>query len=119
MPDGRHLPYLEFSRFAPAEGGEGVDTARRVAYQLNQNQEIELWLWPGLDVAAGMQPVRYSVLAGVAKLELHYLSPNLGWVEAWPTEVADSPISAIASLPQAVRLRIILASGEEIQRIFR
>lgn len=119
MPDGRHLPYLEFSRFAPAEGGEGVDTARRVAYQLNQNQEIELWLWPGLDVAAGMQPVRYSVLAGVAKLELHYLSSNLGWVEAWPTGVVDSPISAIASLPQAVRLRIILASGEEIQRIFR
>lgn len=121
-PEGRLLPYLEFSRFAPfapAEGGEGVDPARRVAYQLNQNQEIELWLWPGLDVAAGMRPVRYSVLAGVAKLELHYLSPNLGWVEAWPAAAADSPISTIASLPQAVRIRIILASGEEIQRIFR
>jgi general secretion pathway protein J len=121
-PEGRLLPYLEFSRFAPfapAEEGEGVDTARRVAYQLNQNQEIELWLWPGLDVAAGMQPVRYSVLAGVAKLELHYLGANRQWVDSWPVAVADSPISTIASLPQALRIRIILSSGEEIQRIFR
>src|SRR5512141_2978039 len=34
---------LEFSRFASIEG---VDTARRIGYRLNDKHEIELWLWP-------------------------------------------------------------------------
>ncbi|TAK65961.1 MAG: type II secretion system protein GspJ [Betaproteobacteria bacterium] len=102
-------PRLEFSRFAATEG---VDTARRIAYQLNEKQEIELWLWPGLDVAPGALPLRYPVLAGVKAFELHYLNPGLTWVDAWPASPGDPPI------PQAVRLRIVLASDEEIVRIF-
>jgi general secretion pathway protein J len=100
---------LEFSRFAATEG---VDTARRIAYRLNDKQEIELWLWPGLDVAPGTLPARYPVLAGVKTFELQYLNPALVWVDAWPTSPADPP------LPQAVRLRIVLASSEEIVRVF-
>jgi general secretion pathway protein J len=102
-------PRLEFSRFAATEG---VDTARRIAYQLNEKQEIELWLWSGLDVAPGTLPERYPVLAGVQAFELQYLNPGLAWVDAWPTSAGDPP------LPQAVRLRIVLASNEEIVRIF-
>jgi general secretion pathway protein J len=102
-------PRLVFSRFAATEG---VDTARRIAYQLNEKQEIELWLWPGLDVAPGTLPLRYPVLAGVKIFELQYLNPGLTWVDAWPTSPGDLP------LPQAVRLRIVLASNEEIVRIF-
>ncbi|MBI5908403.1 MAG: type II secretion system minor pseudopilin GspJ [Betaproteobacteria bacterium] len=102
-------PRLEFSRFAATEG---VDTARRIAYQLNEKQEIELWLWPGLDVAPGTLPLRYPVLAGVKAFELQYLNPGLTWVDAWPALPGDPPI------PQAVRLRIVLASDEEIVRIF-
>ena len=30
-----------------------MDSARRLAYRLNDRQEIELWLWPGLDIAPG------------------------------------------------------------------
>ena len=103
------LPRLEFSRFAATEG---VDTTRRIAYQLNEKQEIELWLWPGLDVAPGTLPLRYPVLAGVKTFELQYLNPGLAWVDAWPASPGDPPI------PQAVRLRIVLASNEEIVRIF-
>lgn len=102
-------PRLVFSRFAATEG---VDTARRIAYQLNEKQEIELWLWPGLDVAPGTLPLRYPVLAGVKAFELQYLNPALAWVDAWPTVAGDPP------LPQAVRLRIVLSSDEEIVRIF-
>ncbi len=100
---------LEFSRFASTEG---VDTARRVGYRLNENNEIELWLWPGLDVAPDTLPARYPVLAGVKTFELQYLNPALVWVDAWPATPADQPI------PRAVRLRIVLASNEEIVRIF-
>lgn len=100
---------LEFSRFA---SNEAVDAARRVGYRLNEKQEIELWLWPALDVAPDTLPARYPVLAGVSSFVLHYLSPTLAWADAWPASASD-PL-----LPRAVRVRIALASGEEIERVF-
>jgi general secretion pathway protein J len=100
---------LEFSRFA---ANEGVDTARRIAYRLNEKNEVELWLWSGLDVAPGTSPARYAVLAGVTTFDLQYLNPGLVWVNVWPSAPTDPPI------PQAVRLRIVLASNEEIVRVF-
>ncbi len=100
---------LEFSRFASADG---VDTARRIGYRLNEKNEIELWLWPGLDVAPDTRPARYPVLAGVTTFELQYMNSALAWVNTWPTSPTDLPI------PRAVRLRIVLASNEEIVRVF-
>ena len=102
-------PRLEFSRFASVPG---VDTARRLAYWLNEKQEIELWLWSGLDIPPNGVPVRYPLLGGVAKFEVDYLTAGLAWVDTWPAAVLDSPI------PRAVRLRVALVSGEEIVRIF-
>ncbi len=101
--------HLEFSRFATAEG---TDAPRRIAYRLNENHQIEILLWPGLDVAPDAQPARYAVLTEVAKFELQYLEPGLTWVDAWPRTERDPP------LPLAVRLRIVLASGEELVRVF-
>jgi general secretion pathway protein J len=100
---------LEFSRFAATDG---VDTARRIAYRLNEKNEVELWLWPGLDIAPDALPARHPVLAGVKTFELQYLNPGLVWVNVWPSSPADPPI------PQAVRLRIVLDSSEEIVRVF-
>jgi general secretion pathway protein J len=100
---------LEFTRFAAAEG---VDIPRRVAYLLNENREIELLLWPGLDVPPDAQPARYAVLPAVAQLELQYLDSELVWVGAWPRSERDPP------LPRAVRLRVVLDSGEELVRVF-
>ncbi len=108
-PDTMPGPRLEVSRFASAEG---VDTPRRIAYGLNEKQEIELWLWPGLDVAPDALPARYPVLSEVTKFEFQYLNDDLAWVGAWPTSPRD------AAIPRAVRLRIVLASGEEIVRVF-
>jgi general secretion pathway protein J len=102
-------PRVTFSRFASSEGG---DTPRRLAYRLNEKLEIELWLWPGLDVAPDALPARHPVLSGVTKFELQYLNAGLAWVDAWPASPVDT------SIPQAVRLRIVLTSGEEIVRVF-
>lgn len=102
-------PRLEFSRFASVEG---VDSARRLAYRLNERQEIELWLWPGLDVAPDALPARHPVLSGVTKFELHYLNAEFAWADVWPALPGDGAI------PRAVRLRIVLASGEELVRVF-
>jgi general secretion pathway protein J len=100
---------LEFSRFASAEG---LDVARRVAYRLNRNHEIEIALWPGLDLAPNAQPARYAVLSGVAEFDVQYLDRALAWAPAWPTAAADPP------LPRAVRLRVVLSTGEELVRVF-
>jgi general secretion pathway protein J len=102
-------PRLEFSRFASSED---ADLARRVGYMLNDRQEIELWVWPGLDLPPGTQPARYPVLRGVTRFDIDYLDATLAWVDAWPAVQRDT------ALPRAVRLRIVPAGGEEIVRIF-
>jgi general secretion pathway protein J len=99
---------LEFSRFASING---PDSPRRLGYRLNENKEIELWLWPGLDRASGAA-ARHVVLAGVATFELQYLNRDLTWLSVWPGTTGDRPI------PRAVRVRLVLSSGEEIIRIF-
>lgn len=108
-------PYLEFSRFG---WDYQEEAAQRVAYRLNHKQEIELWLWPGLDIGPNVSPVRYTVLTGVRKLDLEYLSDGRVWVSTWP-EMDTSLAPGASSIPLAVRLRMVLASGEEILRIFR
>ncbi len=107
--DTTHGPRLEFSRFA---ADEGVDAPQRIAYGLNENREIELWLWPDPDATSPAQVARYPVLNGVTRFELQYLNADLAWVDAWPTSPRD------ATIPRAVRLRIALVSGEEIVRVF-
>jgi general secretion pathway protein J len=108
-PDTMTGPRLEFSRFAAAEG---IDTPRRIGYGLNEKQEVELWIWQGLDSVTDALPARYLVLSGVTSFEFHYLNADLAWLSEWPALPGD------AALPRAVRLRIVLASGEEIVRVF-
>jgi general secretion pathway protein J len=90
---------FEFNRLAMSEGS---DVPRRTAYGLNGNREIELT----------QESARYPVLSPVAQFELHYLDPALAWVEAWPRTERDP------ALPHAVRLRLVLGSGEELVRVF-
>jgi general secretion pathway protein J len=109
QPDARLDPRLEFTRFAAVDG---VDTPRRVGYGLNAGHQIELWIWPGLDLAPTVRPARYAVLDGVSGLDLQYLDGRGVWVSAWPSASGDAPI------PRAVRVRVVLASGEQIVRVF-
>jgi general secretion pathway protein J len=102
-------PRVEFNRFASING---VDAPRRVGYGLNEKQEIELWLWPGLEIEPDQLPARYPLLSNVTRFEFQYLTTALVWVNAWPLSPGDT------SIPRAVRLRIFLASGEEIVRLF-
>ena len=114
LPDSANdQPQLELSRFSANAGAAAI---RRVAYRLNEKQEIELWLWPGLDSAGPAQPARYPLLGGVAKMEFEYLGRDLVWVNRWP--VAPQTASTNREFPRAVRVRMTLISGEEIMRIF-
>lgn len=108
-PQGQAGPRLEISRFASPGG---PDSPRRIAYQLNDRQQVELWLWSGLDVAPGEQPARHPVLGDVRALEFDYLDERLEWMPAWPA----SPASPV--MPRAVRLQLVLGTGERIVRVF-
>jgi len=66
----------------------GSDAPRVVAYRLNQDHGIAL-----------------------AKFEVQYLDRALTWLDAWSGSEREP-------LPQALRLRIVLASGEELVRVF-
>lgn len=109
MGKSDEIPLLEFSRFASS--GD-VDLPRRVAYTLSAQQEIELWLWPGMDNASSTKPARYTVLKNVSRFELQYLNDEGIWRDSWPGE-RHSP-----AIPRAVKLHIVLLSGEEISRLF-
>lgn len=102
-------PGLEFSRFA---SDDTLDDARRVGYGRNARGEVELWLWPGLDATPESAPVRHVVLEGVSVFELQYLDARRSWVTSWPAA------NASAALPRALRLRLVLATGEDISRVF-
>ena len=101
-------PRLEFTRFA-STGNGGVP--HRIGYGINGAQQLELWIWPGLDRSADTLPVRYVVLDHVRRLDVQYLGPALTWNDVWPATPAD------ASLPLAVRLKITLDPGETLVRV--
>lgn len=106
-PEAPQGPLLAFTRFAGSDG-----TPRRIGYGLNSAHQIELWIWPALDVTADTLPTRYVVLGDVLRLNLQYLGPALTWSRAWPMLPSDPP------LPLAVRLQVELSSGETVVRVF-
>lgn len=108
-PDAQRAPLLEFTRFAGTAQG---DTPYRVGYGLNDAHQIELWIWPGLDLDGSTPPLRYVVLGDVRHLSFQYLGPALTWNRVWPTVPSDPP------LPLAVRLQVELGSGETVVRVF-
>lgn len=108
-PGAGQAPLLEFSRFA---GVGEADTPTRIGYGLNAAHQVELWIWPGLDIAAGTPAIRYVVLDNVLRFDLQYLDPTLTWRSAWPTAPGDPP------LPLAVRLQVEFGSGVTVTRIF-
>lgn len=107
-PNATQGPLLEFSRFAGSAG----DTPHRVGYGINNAHQIELWIWPALDVIADTRPARYVVLDDVLRLNLQYLGPALTWNNVWPVLPSDPP------LPLAVRMQVQFGSGETVTRVF-
>ncbi len=107
--DAVQAPLLEFTRFG---GSNGVDPPRRIGYGVNGAHQIELWVWPALDVTAATAPARYVVLGGVSHLSLQYMGSALTWSNAWPTTSTDP------ALPLAVRLQVEFDSGETVVRVF-
>ena len=107
--DAAQGPLLEFTRFA---GTASADAPYRIGYGINAAQQIELWIWPSLDMDADVRPTRHVLLGGVRRFSLQYLGQAHAWSNGWPSGPADPP------LPLAVRLQLEFGSGETVVRVF-
>jgi len=109
--DGRELPAWQLGG-QPAQltltravaGGE----LRRLAYRC-QAGGLELLLWPAYDAPASQ--VSHRLLAGVSGCELSVLDHERRWLTVWPQRDGRA-------LPRALRLRLTLAEGGTVERIF-
>ena len=100
---------IELTRFG---SDRDAQPPQRLAYAISARDEIELWLWPVLDATGDVEPQRHPVLTGVRQLDLEYLAQDGAWVDVWPSTRSER------LLPHAVRVRLVLAGGEEIVRVF-
>jgi general secretion pathway protein J len=85
---------------------------QRIGYRLRDGR-VELLTWTALDTlsAGDDRPRTYTLLDGVGKFELRYLTPANQWSERWPLGNADA-------LPRAVSLRLVMVDGADLTRIF-
>lgn len=102
---------VDFTRLGDPDGGAAQSPPRRVGYRLS-NGRIEYLVWPSLDAAPGTQPEALAVLERVVALHMRALSAGGAWLTAWPGA------SAAGTLPVAVEVRLRLADGEEVFRLF-
>lgn len=99
---------------------------QRLAYRLRQ-ERLELLLWPDLDGPAASDPVAalsaaapptakiYPLLENVKAFELRYLDAAKAWQDHWPQ---GGPQDDPFALPRAIQLRLLLADGTDITRLF-
>lgn len=91
-------------------GEGGLAPPWRVGYRLRDGR-LEWLLWPTLDAASDVDPRAVTLLEGVAVCEFRYLDGQGIWQPRWP--VANE-----AERPRAVRVRLVLDDGSEVQRSF-
>ena len=94
---------LVLTRFAEQPGA----APRRVGYRL-RGSTVEYLLWPqGSD--SGPPAAAYAVLGNVAQMRFTALRGDGSWAPVWP----GGP-----TLPRAVSVELLLASGERVTRLF-
>ena len=96
----------------PASLGRG--TLQRVQYRYDDEEQILYRdYWPVLDRMLGMEPREEEILTGVEELDIEFLDAAGEWQTDWPPVSSTSK----ATLPRAVRYRLLLLSYGEIIRL--
>jgi general secretion pathway protein J len=102
---------LTFTRSGMPDQGGAQLAPQRIAYRFELDS-IVLLHWKALDLAPRSAALRYPLLENVREFKLRYMDSVGNWYPQWP-------ISNIGlDLPAATEVRITLASGEKITRIF-
>ena len=104
---------LALTRSGNMLAGNASAAPQRIAYRLREGR-VERLAWGGVDAAPRDEPAGIPVLAEAASLAFRFLDPKTSeWRADW-----GLPGNAAASLPAAVEMTLVLASGERIVRLF-
>ncbi len=101
---------LVISRAGPEFSREPGIAGQRIGYGLASG-ELQVLYWPELDNVESAAPAAYALADGVAGFRLDFLTASGAWLPTWP-------LFGEVSVPRAVRVRLVLASGEAIERWF-
>ena len=102
---------LAFTRGGYAGMGGTLAAPQRVGYRLRADK-LEILSWAVLDQGPRTRPQTGTALAGVKEFDLRYLDRGGNWQTQWPLPGRDG------GLPAAVEVRLALASGERLVRVF-
>ena len=104
---------LSFSRVgSEMQTGYLMDT-QRIGYRMKAGN-IEMLVWPALDLESRAKPAVYTVLSGVKSMTLRYKPDQAKpWVETWPNKLAED-----IAIPKALEMNVTLTTGETLQRIY-
>lgn len=101
---------------------------QRVAYGLNDEQDIERVAWHMLDRASDQHVYKAVALSAVEEVYLRFLSQDdirvdpddIGkkWHESWPRQDLQSRNSSAEPLPAAIEVTLNLQDLGEVRRIF-
>ncbi len=99
---------IVFSRAGPEFDADPGAAGQRVGYRLRDGA-LEVVYWPGLDRAQGTRETAWTLVRGVTRLRIEHLDADGGWRDTWPR--FGEP-----EIPRAVRILLVLDSGEAIER---
>jgi len=97
-----------FSRAGPEFDLEPGVAGQRVGYRM-RNGALEVVYWPGLDRSPGTRETAWTLVRGVTRLRIEHLDADGGWRDTWPR--FGEP-----EIPRAVRVLLVLDSGEAMDR---
>lgn len=109
--DANNNSIVEFSR---SESYEESYSLKRIGYRLNNEQSIELLVWPAVDFSNETIPKNYVLLKNVKVFEVFYTDKTTqkNWIKTFPGN------SRQTELPKGVKLHILLNTGEDIVRVY-
>lgn len=99
---------IVFSRAGPEFDADPGAAGQRVGYRLRDGA-LEVVYWPGLDRAQGTRETAWTLVRGVTRLRIEHLDADGGWRDTWPR--FGEP-----EIPRAVRILLVLDSGEAVER---
>jgi general secretion pathway protein J len=87
---------------------------QRIAYAVNDDNELLRWVWPQLDSTSDVEPISRVLVAGVEKFVVEQLDDNNVYVNAWPPINEDVRMNG---LPKMIRLRLKFEDGDQLERL--
>jgi general secretion pathway protein J len=99
---------IVFSRAGPEFDADPGTAGQRVGYRVREGA-LEVVYWPGLDRAPETRETPWTLVRGVTRLRIDHLGADGGWRDTWPPPGEPA-------LPRAVRVLLVLDSGEALER---